>query len=90
LKTLELTTSRSRTDDPFSCSQFPMNVSLRPPPYASAVSNVVIPASQAASMIANASSRLSPPPKNSGAEPMPPKFPQPRTIRETRTPVPPR
>ena len=57
-----------------------MYVSLRPPPYASAVSNVVMPASQAASMIANACSSVSPSPKNAGAEPMPPKLPQPRMI----------
>jgi hypothetical protein len=67
-----------------------MNDSLRPPPYASAVSNVVMPASQAASMIANASSRLSPRPKNAGDDPMPPKLPQPRMTFETRMPERPR
>ncbi len=51
--------------------------SLRPPPYASAVSNVVIPASQAASIRANACSSVSPRPKNAGDEPIPPKLPQP-------------
>src|SRR2546421_6203990 len=40
-------------------------------------------------MIANASSRDSPWPKNAGAEPIPPKLPQPRTSRETSMPVPP-
>src|SRR4051812_205783 len=63
----------------------PIQVSLRPPPYASAVSNVVMPRSHAASMSAKASSRDSPPPKNSGALPMPPKLPQPRTMRDTST-----
>src|SRR5258707_12545418 len=86
---VESTTS-SRTSEPFVRSQSPMKDSLRPPPYASAVSKVVIPASQAASMIAKASSRLSPPPKSSGADPMPPKLPQPRITFETRMPVPPR
>jgi hypothetical protein len=64
-------------------SHAPRYVSLRPPPYASAVSNVVMPASHAASRIANASSCDSPCPKRSGAEPMPPKLPQPRMTRET-------
>ncbi len=41
-------------------------------------------------MIANASSSLSPWPKNSGAEPMPPKLPQPSAMRETWSPVLPR
>ena len=41
----------SRTAEPFVASHSPIQVSLRPPPYASAVSNVVIPSSQAASMI---------------------------------------
>ena len=58
-----------------------MNVSLRPPPYASAVSNHVIPASQAASISSSACSSVSPWPKNAGAEPMPPKLPQPRMMR---------
>ena len=66
-----------------------MNVSLRPPPYASAVSNVVIPSSQAASMSRNASSFDVPWPKNAGDEPIPPKLPQPRMMRETATPLPP-
>ena len=39
-------------------------------------------------MIWNASSSFSPWPKNSGAEPMPPKFPQPRMMRETSMPFP--
>ena len=64
-----------------------MNASLRPPPYASAVSNVVIPSSHARSMIRNASSSEIPCPKNSGAEPTPPKFPQPRMTRETAIPL---
>ena len=83
-------TIRSRTSGPFVRSQSPIQASLRPPPYASAVSNVSIPASHAASMSANASSRVSPLPKNAGDEPTPPKFPQPRISRVTRTPDPPR
>src|SRR5207249_3747935 len=47
-----------------------------------------MPSSQALSMIWNASSSFSPWPKNSGAEPMPPKFPQPRMMRETSMPFP--
>ena len=54
------------------------------------MSKVVIPASQAASMTVNASSRVSPLPNQAGVEPTPPKLPQPRMIRLTRTPVPPR
>ena len=73
---------RSRMPEPFDRSHFPIADSLRPPPYASAVSNVVSPASQAASITANASSFVSPWPKNAGAEPMPPKFPHPRITRE--------
>ena len=66
------------------CSiQSPIQVSLRPPPYASAVSNQRSPTFQAASITANACSRVSPLPKNAGAEPMPPKLPQPRTTRMT-------
>ena len=38
-------------------------------------------------MIAAASSSDSPWPKNAGDEPIPPKLPQPRMMRETRTPV---
>src|SRR2546421_375345 len=38
-------------------------------------------------MIANASSRPSPRPKNAGADPIPPKLPQPSTRRETSTPL---
>jgi hypothetical protein len=41
-------------------------------------------------MIAKDSSRLSPFPKKAGADPIPPKLPQPRMILETRIPVPPR
>src|SRR5687768_266178 len=67
-----------------------MNDSLRPPPYASAVSNAVIPASQAASMSACASPSVSPAPKCTVDEPRPPKLPQPRTIRDTSTPLRPR
>src|SRR4051812_44915267 len=60
--------------------------SLRPPPYASAVSKCRIPSSHAASMSANAPSSLVPWPKNSGAEPTPPKLPQPSMIRGTSRP----
>src|SRR6187200_2881268 len=77
----------SRTSDPFVASHSPIHASLRPPPYASAVSNVRIPSSQAASMIRGASSRGIPCPKKAGEEPTPPKFPQPRTIRVTDTPL---
>lgn len=83
-------TIASRTPWPFACSHSPMYVSLRPPPYASAMSKVVMPASHAASISANACSLVSPLPKNAGAEPTPPKFPQPRTTRDTRIPVSPR
>ena len=38
-------------------------------------------------MIANASLSLSPWPKNAGADPTPPKFPQPRMTRETSIPL---
>ncbi len=38
-------------------------------------------------MIAAASSSDSPCPKNAGDEPIPPKLPQPRMMRETRAPV---
>ena len=64
-----------------------MKVSLRPPPYASAVSSARMPRSHASSSSRNASSRLVPWPKNAGAEPMPPKLPQPSTIRVTATPL---
>src|SRR5262249_6728954 len=77
----------SRTDGSLPASHSPIQVSLRPPPYASAVSNVLIPSSHAASMIRNASSCAMPWPKNAGEEPTPPKFPQPRTIRVTETPL---
>ena len=50
------------------------------------MSNQSIPAAQAASISANASSSVSPRPKNSGAEPTPPKFPQPSAMRETVSP----
>jgi hypothetical protein len=46
-----------------------------------------MPISQAASMIAKASSSLSPWPKNAGAEPIPPKFPHPSAMREISIPV---
>src|SRR6476661_7619934 len=46
-----------------------------------------MPAAHAASIKANASSRPSPWPKSSGAEPIPPKLPLPRTIRDTSSPV---
>ena len=42
-----------------------------------------MPNSQAASISSSAWSSLSPWPKNSGAEPIPPKLPQPSAIRET-------
>src|ERR671930_873727 len=48
-----------------------------------------MPRRHAASMIENASASVSPCPKNSGAEPMPPKLPHPRTMRESSTPDPP-
>ena len=67
-------------------SHSPIQRSLRPPPYASAVSRSVIPSPRAASRSANASSRLSPCPKKAGADPIPPKFPQPSASRETATP----
>ena len=54
------------------------------------MSKVVSPASQAASISANACSSVSPRPKNAGDEPIPPKFPQPRISREISIPVPPR
>src|SRR5205823_407580 len=77
----------ARLPEPRDASHRPIARSLRPPPYASAVSNVVMPSSHARSMIAAASSSLSPPPKNSGADPIPPKLPQPRMIRETSKPL---
>src|SRR5882762_3729171 len=46
-----------------------------------------MPASKARSISAKASSSFSPLPKNSGADPIPPKFPQPRPRREMRRPV---
>src|SRR5207237_8532347 len=67
-------------------SQLPIDRSLRPPPYASPVSNAVKSRSHAASMIANASASDSPWPKKAGAEPIPPKLPQPSTIRESSIP----
>src|SRR5690242_5046960 len=45
-----------------------------------------MPAAQAASITANASPSVSPWPKKSGAEPTPPKFPQPSAIRATASP----
>src|SRR5437016_4362277 len=65
----------------------PMYVSLRPPPYASAVSSQVSPAAYAASSSSNACSRFSPWPKNAGAEPMPPKFPHPTITRGYARPM---
>ena len=50
------------------------------------MSNQSIPAAQAASISANAPSSVSPWPKNSGAEPTPPKFPQPSAIRAPASP----
>jgi len=79
--------SASWTAASFDASHSPIHVSLRPPPYASAVSKVVIPRSQAASMIRNASWCEIPSPKNAGADPTPPKFPQPSASRETTTPL---
>jgi tryptophan 2,3-dioxygenase len=46
-----------------------------------------MPAAHAASIKADASSRLSPWPKSSGADPIPPKFPQPSAILDTSSPV---
>src|SRR6185295_6158404 len=46
-----------------------------------------MPESNARSITANASGSLSPIPKNSGADPTPPKLPHPRPSRETRRPV---
>src|SRR6188472_1949138 len=76
-----------RTVLPLAAIHSPIHVSLRPPPYASAVSNDRIPSSQAASMIRIASSCGIPCPKKAGAEPTPPKLPQPRTILVTVTPL---
>src|ERR1051325_5866022 len=72
---------------PVAAIHLPIADSLRPPPYASAVSKDVMPRDHAVSMIAKASSSDSPVPKSSGAEPIPPKFPQPRTTRLSRMPV---
>src|SRR6187551_3405678 len=80
-------TTRSRTSAPFVASHAPMYSSLCPPPYASAVSRVVIPRSHAASRSRNASSREVPWPNSRGAEPTPPKLPQPRITCETATPL---
>src|SRR5262245_14627514 len=66
---------------PLAASQSPIHVSLRPPPYASAVSKRSRPSDHAASIRSNACSRVSPCPKKAGAEPIPPKLPQPRTTR---------
>ena len=64
---------------PVAAIHSPIQASLRPPPYASAVSNQSRPIAQAASMSSNACSFVSPCPKNAGADPMPPKLPQPST-----------
>ena len=64
-----------------------MYSSLRPSPYASAVSSVVTPRSHAPSSSRKASSRGVPFPTWDGDEPMPPKLPQPRTIRDTAVPL---
>jgi len=74
---------------PRAAIQPPIAVSLRPPPYASAVSKWVMPRSQAASMSAKAVSGDRPWPKNAGADPTPPKLPQPRAIRGIVRPEPP-
>ena len=87
LKVFVTTTTRSRTSLPFARSHSPMYDSLRPPPYASAVSSVVMPRSQAASSSLNASSRVVPCPNSDGLEPIPPKLPQPSTTRVTATPL---
>src|SRR3954452_4443450 len=71
---------------PRAAHQRPIIASLRPPPYASAVSKCRSPSSHAASMRANAPSSSMPWPKNSGAEPTPPKLPQPSMIRGTARP----
>src|SRR6266851_1403093 len=47
-----------------------------------------MPASQAASISSKAWSSLSPCPKKAGAEPTPPKFPQPSAMRATLSPGP--
>ena len=86
LKVFVAITTRSRASG-FVRSQAPMYSSLRPSPYASAVSSVVIPISHAASSNRNASSRGVPLPTWAGDEPMPPKFPQPRMIRDTAIPL---
>src|SRR4051794_27209109 len=78
LKTFVVTSSPSGRR---SARQRPMYDSLRPPPYASAVSNQRKPAAHAASMIARASSSFWPLPKNAGADPMPPKLPHPSARR---------
>ena len=57
----------------------PIHCSLAPPPYASAVSNQSSPIDHAASISANACSRVSPCPRYAIDEPRPPKLPQPRT-----------
>src|SRR5262249_16326798 len=72
---------------PVAAIHLPIADSLRPPPYASAVSKDVRPSDHAVSMIAKACSSDSPAPKSSGADPIPPKLPQPRTTRLSRTPV---
>src|SRR4249920_1215214 len=87
LKVFVSMTIRSRTAASLVASHSPIHVSLRPPPYASAVSNVVMPRSHAASMIRMASSLAIPWPKNAGADPTPPKFPQPRITRDTSMPL---
>src|SRR3954464_6950086 len=72
---------------PLLAIHLPIQVSLRPPPYASAVSNVRMPSDHAPSISANACSSFSPWPKKAGAEPTPPKFPQPSARREISTPL---
>ena len=57
------------------------SVSLRPPPYDEAVSNRRTPPVHAASMSSNASTSRSPRPTSDRSDPIPPKLPQPRTIR---------
>ena len=66
--------------------QRPIASSLRPPPYASAVSKCVIPIAHAASISSIACSSVSPWPKNAGAEPIPPKLPQPERDPGDRLP----
>src|SRR5262249_57167970 len=59
----------------------------RPPPSALGVSKKLTPDSKARSISSRACSSVSPMPKKAGAEPMPPKLPQPSPSREIFSPV---